>query len=43
MNNLSELLLEAANLLTEGAVKTNRKPERKLDKYLKKYEYDKNK
>ena len=37
MNNLSELLLEAANLLTEGAVKTNKK--KKIDKYLKKYDY----
>ena len=37
MNKLSELLLEAADLLTEGAVKTNNK--KKMDKWLKKYGY----
>ena len=37
MNNLSILLLEAANLLSEGAVKTSKK--HKLDNYLKKYNY----
>ena len=39
MNNLSELLLEAAELLSEGAVKTSKKY--KLDNYLKKHNYDK--
>ena len=37
MNNISKLLLEAADLLAEGAVKTSKK--HKLDSYLKKYDY----
>ena len=39
MNNISQLLLDAAELLSEGAVKTSKK--HKLDNYLKQYGYNK--
>lgn len=39
-NKLHDILCESMQLLDEGAVKTNKKPERKLDKYLKKYGYE---